>query len=61
MMREEASTTPLKSRIAGLGTERVGDFLRHNRRTFWTVMALIMILIANRIISSSFFSVRAVT
>jgi ribose/xylose/arabinose/galactoside ABC-type transport system permease subunit len=60
MMREQASTTPLKSRMAELRIVRVGDIIRHNRRTFWTVTALILILIVNRIISSSFFTVRMV-
>lgn len=58
MMGEQAtSTTPLKSRLSDL---KVSDIIKHNSRTFWTVMALIIILIVNRLISSSFFTIRLV-
>jgi simple sugar transport system permease protein len=39
---------------------KVGRLLRINSSILWTVLALILILIANRLISPSFFSVRLV-
>ncbi len=57
MMREQATPTRLKTRIAGL---RLGGILQNHTRTLWTVIALILILLVNRLISSNFFTVRMV-
>jgi ribose/xylose/arabinose/galactoside ABC-type transport system permease subunit len=57
MMREQATPTPLKSRRPEFG---LGDILRTHARTLWTVAALILILLANRLISANFFTVRMV-
>ncbi len=56
-MSELESTTSLKSRMAEFG---LGDLIRRNSRTFWTLIALIIILIVNRLISENFFSIRMV-
>lgn len=57
MMSEHATTTPLKSKIADL---KIGSILRDNSRILWTLVALIIILIVNRIISPNFFDVKMV-
>jgi simple sugar transport system permease protein len=56
-MSQRVSTTSPKRRITEF---RPGDLIRRNSRTFWTVIALIIILIANRLISANFFSIRLV-
>jgi simple sugar transport system permease protein len=56
-MSEQVKTSPLKTRLAEF---RMGSLSRFSGRTTWTVLALILILLANRIISSNFFSVRMV-
>lgn len=47
----------LRNRIVDL---RLGNISWQNNRAFWTVLALIIIIIANRLISASFFSVQMV-
>lgn len=56
-MSQQVSTPSLKSRMTDVG---LGDLIRRNSRTVWTVVALIIILIANRLISESFFTIRMV-
>ncbi len=56
-MSEQESTISLKSRMAEFG---LGDLIRRNSRTFWTLIALVIILIVNRLISENFFSIRMV-
>jgi simple sugar transport system permease protein len=57
MMSEQVTTTPMKSKMTDL---KVGDVTRRYSRTLWTILALIVILLVNRIISPNFFSVRMV-
>ena len=56
-MSQHVSTTSLRNRMSEFG---LADLIRRNSRAFWTVMALIIILIANRLISDNFFSIRLV-
>lgn len=56
-MDEQLMTTPMRTKMSGL---RVGSIIGFNSRTFWTIMALILILIVNRLISPNFFTVRLV-
>ena len=56
-MSERVSPTPLRNRMTDL---KVGRFLRISPSARWTVIALLLILIGNRLISPSFFSVRLV-
>lgn len=56
MMSEKANTL-LNTRKAD---SRIGHFIRHNTRTIWTVIALILILIVDRMISPNFFNIRMV-
>lgn len=53
----EQLITPLKNRIAEL---RLGSITWIGGRTFWTVVALILIIIANRLLSENFFSIQMV-
>jgi simple sugar transport system permease protein len=57
MMSEKAITTLFKDRVTNF---KFGEFNKRHGRTIWTVTALILILIVNRLISPSFFSVRMV-
>ncbi len=52
-MREQL-VPQLRSKLA------LSNFTWHTSRAFWTVLALIIIIIANRLISSNFFSIRMV-
>lgn len=54
----EKVITPLLQ--TGKGESKVRSFVRQYRRTIWTVVALILILLVNRMISPSFFSIRNV-
>jgi ribose/xylose/arabinose/galactoside ABC-type transport system permease subunit len=47
----------LRNRIVEL---KVGNFTWYNSRAFWTVFALVLIIIANRLISPNFFSIEMV-
>jgi ribose/xylose/arabinose/galactoside ABC-type transport system permease subunit len=57
MMQEQVNPSPLERRRPEFG---LGDILRNHTRTLWTVAALILILLANRLISANFFTVRMV-
>lgn len=57
MMSEQVTTTPVKS---GMADARLAYLARQYSRTLWTVLALIVILFVNRLISPNFFSVRMV-
>jgi len=48
--------TPLKNRVSGLGV----SLTRLYNRNVWTVVALLLVLIVNRIISPNFFTIRMV-
>ena len=51
-MREQL--VPLRNKLV------LGNFTWQNSRAFWTVLALLLIIIANRLISPNFFSVKMV-
>lgn len=48
--------TPLRNRVSGLGL----SLTRIHSRNVWTLVALILVLIVNRIISPNFFTIRMV-
>ncbi len=48
--------TPLRNRVSGLGL----SLTRLHNRNMWTLVALILVLIVNRIISPNFFTIRMV-
>jgi len=53
----EQIITPLRTRLSGL---KGAHFVGMNSRALWTIIALILIIIANRLVSENFFSVRMV-
>lgn len=57
MMNEKVVTTLLKSSD---GDSKLASFVRRYSRTIWTVVALILILFVDRLISPSFFNIRMV-
>lgn len=49
--------TPLRNKIAEL---RFSSLVERNSRTVWTIVALLLIIIANRLVSPNFFTIRMV-
>jgi simple sugar transport system permease protein len=53
----EQLMTPIKNRIANI---KVNNLFSGDSRVLWTVLALILILVVNRLISPNFFTIRMV-
>jgi ribose/xylose/arabinose/galactoside ABC-type transport system permease subunit len=56
-MMSEQMITSLRSRVAEL---RLSSVIERNSRSFWTIVALILIIIGNRLVSPNFFSIHMV-
>lgn len=56
-MMGEQVMAPLKNKITNF---KISNVLNFNSRTFWTLLALIIVLVADRLVSPTFFTVRMV-